>query len=334
MAATQNSPDGRLDDVSTQGNALPRPDTATAGAPRIVDFYADPKLKPSEFLKAVRAAKLKTFKPDDRDQALRSIGTSDPMLSRTTSLLGKDRDAVRRWVTEVTIEALKEHVPDILTDGPSSSGILFDQIMRSVAADLGSKDKPRSTRAANLSRLALVWLLEQRNLKPIDAFLSIEKVTRKRGGAGRPGANDEIVKILTNGYIKQLINPSVVARYFEDSLNEARAERLNVHEVNVKLREKLSDLESALRHSNEQRGLTERQLRELRDQLRDEKELRQLDTSRQVGRSQSFLRERLRPLLSDARDALDFDPPHTEATRQRVEMALAAVDGELEKADE
>ena len=52
------------------------------------------------------------------------------------------------------------------------------------------------------------------------------------------------------------------------------------------------------------------------------------------GRFRGFLAERLTPPLFDARDALGFDPPHVDAARQRIEMAITAIDGELEKSNE
>ena len=50
--------------------------------------------------------------------------------------------------------------------------------------------------------------------------------------------------------------------------------------------------------------------------------------------NRGFLAERLTPPLFDARDALGFDPPHVDAARQRIEMAITAIDGELEKSNE
>jgi hypothetical protein len=64
--------------------------------------------------------------------------------------------------------------------------------------------------------------------------------------------------------------------------------------------------------------------------LESEKQLRELDLNQAAGRTRNLLAGRLRLLLSDARDALDFEPPHIEAARQRLDAAQETIAKEVD----
>jgi hypothetical protein len=103
------------------------------------------------------------------------------------------------------------------------------------------------------------------------------------------------------------------------------------------LNEQITALQNELKTSVEQlQSLMEnnshlsQQINGLKKQLHDESELRALDRIDRRGRFRGFMSDRLNPALSDARDALEFDPPDTEAARQRIEMAITAVSREME----
>ena len=60
------------------------------------------------------------------------------------------------------------------------------------------------------------------------------------------------------------------------------------------------------------------------------KELRVLDKTKLKGQFRSFLADQFLP-LSDAQDALGFDPPHIEAALQRLHMVMSAITKKLEE---
>jgi hypothetical protein len=59
--------------------------------------------------------------------------------------------------------------------------------------------------------------------------------------------------------------------------------------------------------------------------LEAERQLRELDLAQAAGRTRNLLAGRLSLLLSDAREALDFEPPHIEAARQRIDAAKETI---------
>ena len=63
----------------------------------------------------------------------------------------------------------------------------------------------------------------------------------------------------------------------------------------------------------------------IQKRLDDEKTLRILDHSRRSGQLRRFLSESINQPLSDAQDALSFDPPNVEAALQRIQMVMSAL---------
>jgi hypothetical protein len=68
--------------------------------------------------------------------------------------------------------------------------------------------------------------------------------------------------------------------------------------------------------------------------LEAERKLRNLDLAHAAGRTRSLLTGRFSLLLSDARDALSFEPPHVEAAKQRLDALRATIDQEVANSDE
>ena len=72
------------------------------------------------------------------------------------------------------------------------------------------------------------------------------------------------------------------------------------------------------------------QMRVLSADLLACKELRVLDRTKLKSQFRSFLVD-IFLMLSDARDALGFDPPHIEAALQRLNMVMSAITKKLEE---
>lgn len=348
MARSETTPGTSARNAGAQGEPKAK-DLAADGRsveeipaePRLTFYYADSRVKPAAFIKAVRAAKLRSFGADDTGEALRCLAETDPTLARTVALLGKGPDPVARWVVEATKASLKFYLPDTVSDEHEAAKSLFDRVVRACAGDLAAKDKQRRAKAQNLVRLALVWLIDQRNLSPIDALLSVRKAKKKRNGATASSVSRDAIRLLARAKLNQLLNLSLIAALFESSIAQAAKERHEAFATQSGLRDRIDALETELQTANEElekaaedRARLSNELAVLKKELRDEKELRALERAKQAGRFRNFLAERLSPPLCDARDALDVDPLHVDVARQRIEMAITAIGGELEKSNE
>ena len=349
MPANEPKPEETAQDTVRQGEPKPTvlasdsnaPPEGTLVVPRLSAYYSDARVKPAAFVKAVRAAKIRSFDAEDVSAAAQRLGETDPTLARTVALLGKEPEPVARWVVEATKASLNLYLPDAVSGEHEAAKSFFDRVVRMSAEDLAAKDKQRRARAQNLLRLVLSWLIGQRNLSPTDALLSVRKAKKKKDGATPSNLNRDAARLLGRAKLNQLLNLSLIAALFESNIAQAAKERQEVLSSLAGLQDRIASLETELqttgaelKRTNEDRTRLSKELAAAQKELRDEKELRALDRTMQAGRFGGFLAERLSPPLSDARDALDFDPPVVDAARQRIEMAITAINGEMGKSNE
>src|SRR5262249_47988582 len=126
------------------------------------------------------------------------------------------------------------------------------------------------------------------------------------------------------------------ARLSAEAVQRADRTATEALSVSERLRERMADLEKAAEERqgeiNSLSGELERLRSEIaaaRSALEEERRLRALDLRHAAGRTRHFLTGRLSLLISDARSALDFDPPQIEAARQRLDAARETIAGEV-----
>lgn len=305
--------------------------------PRLSSYYTDPRITAAAFVRAVRATRIIRFDAEDVYQTRTSLDELDPTLARTVGLLGKGPEPVARWVTEITKQTLRQALSGDVSDGYEAANTLFDRVVRMSAEHLAAKDKQRHARAQNLLRLILAWLIEDRNLSPIDALISVRKAKPRKAKSTAVNLNRDAAHLLRRATLKQLIDLSSIAALFETTIAEEAKERRQVFGKFTDLKHRITSLDTELHAKaaeldalKEDRANLTDELSAVQGDLRNEKELRALDRTRQNGRFRRFLAERLKQPLSDALDALEVDPPHVSTARQRIEMAMTAIGHGLE----
>ena len=288
-------------------------------------------------VKAARAAGASppSFDANDAEETLRRLPELDPLLSRTVKLLNKEPPALRRWVARVTQVAFEASVGGRGYEGESALA-RFDRFLRASADDLLGKDKERRERAQNLLRLSLPWLVERQNLKPEEALPLVGRAKRDR--AKSLDLRRDVLRLLFRAPTRQLMDMSLVGACFGAALaDEAKARREAFHDLSRcreeldKRCEELDLVRTELRDATAERDQLARSLDETKKRLRDQQNLREIDRKQIIGRFRAFLGERISLHISDARDALDFDPPEMSAARERLDIASAAIASELEK---
>ena len=324
-----------------------KPAAASVLMPRLSDFYGSPTVQPASFLREVRmaveAARVSrrdppSFDAEDSEKTLGRLIELDPMLSRTVRLLGKEPQQVRRWVTRATRAAFDHWSTGRgYEDEPTLTR--FDRFLRSSADDLLGKDKQRRERAQNLLRLSLPWLVEMQNLKPEEALPLVGRATRTR--AKTADLRRAVRRLLFRVPVSQLMNLSLVSVFYTKELADEVSARQDANRKLSRCRdeqasqiEEIDELRGELKRVGEELDELAKRLAETEKQLCGQKELRAIDHTQIRGRSRRFLKERLSPLISDARDAMEFDPPQIEGAQQRLDMVAAAITRELDKPDE
>lgn len=323
------------------------PAAASALMPRISEYYDSPTVQPTLFLRnvrsAVKAARLAKKEPPsfdaaDADETLRRLLELDPTLSRTVKLLGKEPSQVRRWVTEATRAAFNHRLTGRGLEDESAFA-RFDRFLRSAADDLQGKDKQRREHAQNLLRLSLPWLVEMQNLKPEEALPLVGRARRARGKT--TDLRRDVRRLLFRVPVSQLMNLSLISAFYAKALAEEASARQDAFRKLSHCRDEqtaqmaeTNELRDELSRVAEERDTLDRRLTETAEQLRGQKELRAIDGTQIRGRSRRFLKERVLPLISDAQDAMEFDPPQFDGARQRLNMVVTAITKELDEPDE
>ena len=304
---------------------------ASSATPLLSAYYENPKMKPPAFVQHVKAmAGPVVFDSEDEKQVLERLDEFDPSLARTGALLGKG-PPFRGWVERATEKAL-----DLLMDDADReySTIMerFRRFLDNATSDLSGKDADKKRRAKTLIRLVFVWMVERRKLDPERALPLI----RRKAADSRT----TLRQILVAAPYPQLLKLSQVAASYEDIIDKLRKENGSLFSDLMRARKNqdeqaatLEQTQTALRHAEEAHAETAVCLEKVEAELRGERELRAADRRQFAARSRQFLLQRLGPLLADARGALDFNTPHISGSRQRIEMAEAALKKEVERLD-
>ena len=332
--------------VPKKSNTIARQDKADVAAefriePRISEYYSNPSIKPAAFCKSVRRTKIGIFDQDDVSRAVERIDVEDPTLARTVALLGKGPEPIDRWMTEATIVSLERYIPGVSSEQYLSGRVLLDRIVRILTEHFFDRDKIRRARAQNMLRLVLVWMMNHRNLDPKDALLSVRKIKKRNVSTRGTALRRDAIRLLTRARANLLVDLSLIASLFDDAIDAAARERqeaiARVSELRAQIAALESRFETIIRDLDRAQSDRTRLLRELQNtqkELSDQKELRVHDRTKRNGQFRGFLINRLQPPLSDARDALNFTPPHLRAAEQRIEMIATAIREELEKDSE
>jgi hypothetical protein len=250
-------------------------------------------------------------------------------------------EAIERWVIEATKVAIRADAPRALEYEDLDAKSLLERLVDALASGLSDRDRIRRARAQNLIQLTLIWLLDQRALDPLDALRVTSRLRGRQKTASAPSPRRDAVRVVSRAGLSQLADLSLIARLGDEAAARAVQERNDAVTNQERLQAHIVTLESDFGKLREQEQHLTSQVRRLdldleraQREIDEQRQLRQLDRASQRGQMRQFLSERLGLLLSDARDALDFDPPHVDAARQRIESARDTINKEIGKFDE
>ena len=311
--------------------------------PSLASYYADSKVRAATFLSAVRQARLTEFLESDVEGTKARLAELDPALTRTLALAGvrKPPDAVERWLRVATVATLRAQAPDAVGDSPLSASATLQQAIESVLDDLSSKARTKKVRAQNFVRLALIWLIRERNLSIAEALPMLSKL--RRGSANQTDAflRREAGMLVMAAKPKDLVGLSLVADLFREQVRQMRGDRDEAVSALQLLQERVDALTADLATANEALGRyrfdledARREAAALTGEVSQLQQRNRLDAKERAGKTRVFLSQRLVPLLSDAVGALTSEPPHLGVVRDRIQSAVELVNRKLGENDE
>lgn len=324
----------------------------TLGARPIIDleaFYRQ-RISAVRFIKSIERAARSGFSDDDMVCAAAALPKSDPTLKRTLELAtqsirtrdGLARRAVLGWIrylirTEVGAHmplseedhgTARRHFEAIITcfrDLGTSNAPVGHDISPSSNGRSGKLKKRTAPRLVALAQLAFLWLSEERDLSPSDALIGFDMIlshTRKVNLS----AKQFVVLAMVRAEQASLLAALAALKYAEQYtasnnrlLLEAQAQAASseavVEQMTIRLQEARHEFEVL------QGKLAAAHLDIVR--LKRDNETR-VEGHRHTfgelrGRSLGFVRAKLKPLIDEALDALEGDPPFADIALHRLQ---------------
>jgi hypothetical protein len=339
------------DETDSQGKAAPAaaegtptPQEAAAPAPpkpTLAAYYGEPTPKLAEWAKAVRAAG--GFTAADAEEALQQLGARDPDLRKTLALTGAGNPplALRRWLSDATRYLLADRLRGVSIDPQSPAHEQVGRIANGLAPGLRAKDRSARTAAENLLRLAIRLVTDA---KP--DFSAGEMLALLFSPLREPEANARLAPAELRGRVQeagvaQLRDLSLVQATALDRVLGAERARAEAQERSSALdaalaveRDRLRELREKLVAAEARAEALEAEVGRLTQAVADNRQIGAHGTAELLARMRTLLAGRIDPLLADAADALEIEPPVLEVVKDRIESGRGVIRGEIKWLDE
>ncbi|GAB5438075.1 hypothetical protein [Falsiruegeria mediterranea] len=300
-------------------------------SPTLAGYFGEDRASPSAFFKVLRKNDVKRFRPADQEAAAKLMPTKDSEVERLWSLMAQASppDPVDAWMWGAAQSRLKEQLGEAFDPQDHDAGRIFKSVLRELSSGQNSEKKEDKKRAENLLRVAICWLVEKRSLKtwqvaeqlcPIlfkDAKAAA-RIAQRAVQKGRPGELRVAAAMAALGdqMVKAAEDEQIRERNISNDL------RFRLDDANRKIEKLRSDLEGAKKTISDQ----EAKIAQLDRTLAAERHHWGHDLTETKAEQKVLLGERLGPLLADAIDALEIEPPAPGIALRRVKVALSVIE--------
>jgi hypothetical protein len=300
-------------------------------SPTLSAYFGPSAVAAAAFVKAVRTAKVRRFTDEDVAEASRLMPTNDPGGRRLCVLASQSKlpEAVERWVWTAAQARLKDLVPGDFTPLDLDAGTTFRSLHQHLSPWLGSSDKANRGRAEVLLRLGLNWLLAQRSLDPWTVLDHLRATLFK----DKASAMRAVRKLIARTKRSELKDAAAVVGLAHEMVQAARVEQNADRRRQALFQSQLAtanaeiiELRAKLGAALDERESLSRKLVETQRQFDESQQHWGHDMVEVKSEQSLLLRERLKPLLSDAIDALEIKPPAPEIALERVMVALSSIE--------
>lgn len=299
-------------------------------APTLVAYFGAKPIAPTAYFKVLRAAKIERFAADDLAAAAAAAADTDGTGARLLALAaqpGKPK-AVDRWVWSAIQAFLRTKIPGAFEVLEPDADATFRNIHRALNHRLADPDTERQKQAHILLALSLTWLASQRSLNIVGALELLRDSFTESDGAKR----ELVRKAIADGKVGTLKRLAAIVGLFDGAARDARAALEAERQRRAATEAQLNDAKTTI-------GRLAAQVEELilaRDRFATEAAdaAKKLDEGQQhaghdivelKARQAAFLKRRISPLLSDAVDALEIEPPAPHIAIGRLKSAIDAI---------
>lgn len=300
-------------------------------SPTISAYFGPSRVSPSVFFKALKKANVLRLSKSDEAQAFELMTKNDADGERLWALMSQTNlpEAVDRWIWRAAQTRLKAVFGGNFD--PLGHDILqiLKEMRNAVAPHLDSKEKEERKKAENLLRIGICWLVEKRSLNPWVIAEQIRPTFFKE----QSDASRTAVRAIQRGRPNEFRQAIAMAGLAQAIVEGAQQERDAEKRTAAGLRQQLGDarsgidsLRSEITTLTAQLAKRTEALSKAQSQLEAERHHRGHDLSEAKAGQRVLLRERIAPLLSDARDALEIKPPAPQISLERLEEAISVIE--------
>lgn len=306
--------------------------------PTLSGYFQERRASPSAFFKVLRKSKVKRFQANDKEAAGKMMMALDPEGERLWALMSQTSvpEAVDAWIWGASEARLGERFGEAFDPKSYGAARTLKTVLDVLSPGLRSdqKEKEKKKHAETWLRIAICWLMEKRAL---DAWQSVEELRpvffpKLKSDASLAKAASVAKKAIQKGKAGELRLSVAMAGLGEQMVRIAEKERNRERNMAADLRRRLGDSRDKIERlasDLEDAGKTitdhEAALAKLERTLADERQHLGHDLTETRAEQKALLGERLGPLLEDAIDALEINPPAPGTALRRVRAALAVI---------
>lgn len=329
---TGTMPDKKPADLSATDDPAPAESTASdvEFPPTLSGYFSEQRATPSAFFKILRKNAVKHFRSDDREAAGKLMIDLDPEGERLWALMSQSTlpDAIDTWVWGAAQVRLKEKLGETFDPQDHDATRVLKVILTCLSPGLRSNSKDERKNAETWLRIGICWLVEKRALKSWQVAEGLRSIFFPELKSAARLAQRSIQR----GKISELRLAVAVAGLGDQMVREAAEERDRERSTAADLRQRLDDarktiekLSSELEGARETIAEHEAAISKLEQTLTAERQHWGHDLTETKAEQKVLLSERLAPLLEDAIDALEIDPPAPGTALRRTKSALAVI---------
>ncbi len=299
--------------------------------PTLSAYFADNTASLGSFVKAVRKSGLTRFEESDLQAALDAMREHDRHGEKLWKLLSQKQMAgmLSTW----TRRAIQSYFATVFGPEVDLTGCTAEQFVEILRqrfpAHVVNRDDSEARSRMFCTRIAAIWLVNRQHVPPWEllqsfgslSFSSEKEADRPALSAVRLGSLKEFELSLAIGFLGR---SAIDTR--ERAIKAAHAESENLRQrLGDKVAENSQLLANVQTLESENAQLSA-SLRSLRDQIAIERQHAGYDITELKGQHSVLLRERLKPLIRDAIDALEIDSPARDIALSRLMRAESTIE--------
>ena len=303
---------------------------ATPVPPTLASYFGAKPVPVGAFFKVVRDSQVGKFADADVQEAATLMAAHDGDCRRLLALASQAGrpDAVERWLWQAVQRRLKELVPGEFDPFEMDATSTLRALRRQLSGLLESREPEKRKRSEAVFMLGLKFLVSQRAL---DAWTALDEV-RLAFLAGGKQTSYAVRRILARGRLADVKSAAAIAGLASELVQEARRSQDAETGRQVLLRSELDDahaeiaaLKSTVEELAKERDASANRAERSASLLKDSEQHWGHDMADVRTQQSVFLKERLGPLLNDAVDALEINPPEPQIAMKRLKSALASI---------